>query len=97
MPALAHSAHRPLDLPADGAVRGRRGGGAGALPLLGGLTLGGPGVDGGNLLLEGGVDEAVALEGVEALELRGDDEGGEGLTAAACECVSFSLFCLLCL
>jgi hypothetical protein len=42
-------------------------------------------VYGGNLLLEGGVDEAVALEGVEALEVRGDDEAGEGLAAAAWE------------
>lgn len=74
---------RALDLPADGAVRGRRGGCARALPLVGRLALGRPGVDGGDFLLEGGVDEAVALEGVEALELGGDDERGECLAAAA--------------
>lgn len=38
----------------------------------------------GNLLLEGGVYESVALERVEALELGGDDDGGKGLTTAAC-------------
>lgn len=51
--------------------------------LVRGLTLCGPGVDVGDLVLEGGVDEAMALEGVEALELGGDDEGVEGLSAAA--------------
>ncbi len=55
-----------------------------ALPLVGGLALCGPGVYGGDFVLEGGVDEAVALERREALELRGDDERGEGLAAAAC-------------
>jgi len=56
-----------------------------ALPLVGGLALCGPGVYGGDFVLEGGVDEAVALERREALELRGDDERGEGLAAAACK------------
>lgn len=51
--------------------------------LLGCLALGGPGVDNGDFILEGGVDEAVALERVEALELRRDDDRVEGLTTAA--------------
>lgn len=72
----------PFNAPAHGPLHGRRNT-AVPLPLLGGLALGGPGVDGGNLLLEGGVDEAVALERVEAAELGGDDERGEGLAAAA--------------
>lgn len=76
-----------LDLSVDGAVERRRrglgGGLAVALPLLGRLALGGPSVDAGDLVAEGGVDEPVALEGVEGAELRGDDEGGEGLAAAA--------------
>jgi hypothetical protein len=41
-------------------------------------------VDGSDFVLEGGVDEAVALERVEALELGRNDEGVEGLSAAAC-------------
>ena len=40
-------------------------------------------MDGGDFGLEGCVDESVALERVEALELGGDDDGGEGLAAAA--------------
>lgn len=48
------------------------------------MALGAPGMDALNLFAEGGVDEAVALEGVEAGELRGDDDGGERLAAAAC-------------
>jgi hypothetical protein len=55
-----------------------------ALPLLGSLALGAPGVDGGDLGLEGGVDGAVPLQGVEALELRRDDQGCKGLATAAC-------------
>lgn len=39
-------------------------------------------MDGGDFVLERGVDEAVPLEGLEVLELGGDDEGGEGLAAA---------------
>lgn len=54
-----------------------------ALPLLGSLALCRPGVDGCDFGLESRVDESVALEGVEALELRGDDDGGESLAAAA--------------
>lgn len=54
-----------------------------ALVLVGGLALCGPGVDGGDLVLESRVDQAVALERVEALELGRDDERGESLTAAA--------------
>lgn len=53
------------------------------VPLLGRLAFGRPGVDGGDFVLERGVDEAVSLEGLEVFELGGDDEGGEGLTAAA--------------
>lgn len=75
---------RALDLPADGAGHRRPGLGLVPLPLVGGLALCRPGVDGGDLLLEGGVDEAVALEGAEALELGGDDERRKGLAAAAC-------------
>lgn len=77
-----------LDVTADGAVH--RGAGlaaaelgALALPLLGRLALGAPGVDGGDLGLEGGVDGAVPLQRVEADELRRDDQGREGLAAAA--------------
>lgn len=40
-------------------------------------------MDGGNLLLEGRVDKTMALEGVQALKLRGDDEGCESRAAAA--------------
>lgn len=36
----------------------------------------------GDFVLEGGVDEAVTLERVEALELRRDDDRVEGLTTA---------------
>lgn len=53
------------------------------LPLLRGVALGRPGVDGGNLGLEDRVDEAVPRERVLALKLRGDDDGVEGLAAAA--------------
>lgn len=63
-----------------------RSGGALALVLLLGLALCGPGVDAGDFGLEGGVDEAVALERVEALELGGHDEGVEGLSTAAYGC-----------
>jgi hypothetical protein len=42
-------------------------------------------VDGSNLVFEGGVDEAMALQRTEALELRGDDDGREGLAAATCK------------
>lgn len=47
------------------------------------MAFGAPGMDALNLFAEGGVDEAVALEGVEAGELRGHDDGGERLAAAA--------------
>lgn len=53
------------------------------VPLVGRLAFGRPGVDGGDFVLERGVDEAVPLEGLEVFELGGDDEGGEGLAAAA--------------
>lgn len=75
---------RPLDLPAHGAVQRRSRSGLVPLPLLGGLALCRPGVDGGDLVLEGGVYEAVALQRVEALELGRHDERGECLAAAAC-------------
>lgn len=52
--------------------------------LVRSLALRGPGVDVGNLVLEGGVYETMTLEGVETLELGRDDEGVEGLSAAAC-------------
>lgn len=71
-------------MPAYGAVQRRRILALVALPLLWRLALGRPGVDGGDFLLEGGVDEAVALEGVETLELGGDDERRKSLAAAAC-------------
>ena len=71
------SLRRADNMPIDGAIQRRGIRASVPLPLLGRLTLCGPGVDGGNLLLEGGVDETMALEGVEALELRGDDEGCE--------------------
>lgn len=73
---------RPLDMTTHGAIQRRRIRGLVALPLVGSLALRGPGVDAGNLVLESRVDEAVALERVEALELRGDDERREGLAAA---------------
>ena len=75
---------RSLDVTTYSAIQRRRILFVVALPLLGRLALCGPGVDAGNLVLEGGVDEAVALERVEALELRGDDEGRERLAAATC-------------
>lgn len=53
--------------------------------LLGCLALGGPSVDDSDLVLERSVDNAMTLKRVEALELGGDDNGGEGLTAAACD------------
>lgn len=53
------------------------------LPLLGRLALCAPGVDQRDLVLERRVDEPVPLEAVLAGEFGGDDEGGEGLTAAA--------------
>lgn len=62
--------------------------GAVALPLGGGLALCTPCVDQRDLVLQGGVDEAVALQGGLLLELGGDDEGREGLAAAACRNVS---------
>jgi hypothetical protein len=40
-------------------------------------------VNNGDFVLEGGVDEAVTLERVEALELRRDDDRVECLTTAA--------------
>lgn len=58
------------------------------VPLLGRLAFSRPGVDGGDFVLERGVDEAVPLEGLEVLELRGDDEGGEGLAAATCSFIN---------
>jgi len=53
------------------------------LPLLGSVALGSPGVNGRDLGLQNGVDEAVARKHVLALELRGDDHGLESLTTAA--------------
>jgi hypothetical protein len=41
-------------------------------------------MDDGDLIAQRGVDGPVSLEAVLAGEKRGDDEGGEGLAAAAC-------------
>lgn len=73
---------RSLYLSSDSAVH-RRGGGVILFPFLRRLALGGPGMDDGNLILESGVHDAVALERVETAELVRDDEGCESLTAAA--------------
>lgn len=81
---LACSLIRPLDMSPHRPIQRRRRSVPLLVPLGGRLALGRPGVDGGNLLLERGVDEAVPLEGLEVLELGGDDEGGEGLAAATC-------------
>jgi hypothetical protein len=59
--------------------------------LLRCLALGGPGVDNGDFVLEGGVNEAMALERVEALELRRDDDRVEGLATAAYDIVMLAL------
>ena len=61
--------------------------------LLGSLAFCGPGVDSCDFVLGRGVDEAMALERVEALELRRDDEGVESLTAAACDVLEVSKYC----
>lgn len=53
--------------------------------LLGCLAFGGPSVDDGDFLLEGSIDETMALERVEALELRRYNKGVERLTTAACD------------
>lgn len=45
----------------------------------------------GDFVLEGGVDEAVTLERVEALELRRDDDRVEGLTTAARHVCDFNV------
>lgn len=55
-------------------------------PLVRRVALGAPRMDALNLLAQGGVDEAVALERVEPRELRGHDDGGERLAAAAYDC-----------
>lgn len=55
-----------------------------ALPLLGGLALGAPGVDGGDLVAQRRVDGPVPLQAVLPREVRRYDERGEGLAAAAC-------------
>jgi len=87
---MVKSAAHTVDAPTNRAVERRALGGrvrlALALPLVGRLALGRPGVDAGDLVLERGVDEAVPLEGVERLKGRGDDEGCEGLAAAAWFC-----------
>lgn len=71
-PLLRNALHPSADRAVQrGPVGG--GGGAVALPLGGGLALCAPGVDAGDLVLEGGVDEAVALEGRLLLEGGGDD------------------------
>lgn len=80
---MFHLRSRTFDLAIDGALERRRNLAAIAIPLLGGLALCRPGVDGGDFLLESGVDEAVALERVEASKLGRDDEGCECLSAAA--------------
>lgn len=78
-----------LDLAAHGALHGGPRGVAVLrlvpLPLLRGLALGAPRVDGGDLLLKGGVDGAVALQRVQPGELGRHDQGGEGLSATTYE------------
>jgi hypothetical protein len=83
---MSASLRRPLDLSTDRPIQWRRGSGTilAPFPLLWRLALGSPGVYGGNFLLESRVDEAVAFERVEALEVGRDDEAGKGLAAAAC-------------
>lgn len=58
--------------------------GVALLMLLGGLALGRPGVDGGNLVLERRVDDSVSFQRVEADKLGGNDEGCKGLAATTC-------------
>lgn len=52
--------------------------------LLRRLTLGRPRMDARDLVLERRINQAVALQRVEALELRRHDQRCEGLAAAAC-------------
>lgn len=68
-PPSSFSFTRSLDLSAHGPLQRRPRLALIALPLLGRLALGRPGVDGRDFLLERGVGQPVALEGVEALEL----------------------------
>lgn len=92
-PALVpQSRTRALDVAPDSPVHGGPRLGLVPLPLVWRLAFCRPGVDGGNLLLESGVGQAVALEGVEALELGRDDEASECLTAAAYEPVQLAFF-----
>lgn len=53
------------------------------LPFLRGVAFWCPCMDGGNLLLQGGVDETVTGEGRFLLELRGNYYGFEHLATAA--------------
>lgn len=53
------------------------------LPLLGGQALGGPGVDGGDLLLQGGVDEAMPRQQRLLLKLGRHNHRRERLSAPA--------------
>lgn len=63
--------------------------GVALLVLLGGLALGRPGVDDGNLVLERRVDDAMSFQRVEADELGGYDDGGKGLAATTCVFMSW--------
>lgn len=54
------------------------------LPLLGSVALGRPGVDGSDLGLEGRVHQAMASKHGLLLELRGDNDGLESLSATTC-------------
>lgn len=74
--------HSPLHGRPHGVGAARRLPAALGLPLLRRLAFRGPGVDGGDFVFQGRVDEAVPLEGLEVLELGGYDEGCEGLAAA---------------
>lgn len=52
-------------------------------PLVGCLALCAPGMYAGNLVAQRGIDEAVALEGIEGVEGGRDDDGCKGLATAA--------------
>lgn len=54
------------------------------LPLFGGVALGRPGVDGSDLGLEGRVHQAMASKHGLLLELGGDNDGLESLSATTC-------------
>lgn len=85
---------RAFDMAPDSPVHGGPRLGLVPLPLVWRLAFCRPGVDGGNLLLESGVGQAVALEGAEALELGRDNEASECLAAAAYEPAQLAFFFL---